>query len=99
MCRPQVRGFSSKPEPPDENELRTIIKDVAHLEASIDHIADGDDLYEAGLSSLNTIQLMLAIEKHFNIEIPDEMLNRQLFQSIDTLAGAVTQLQRAEQSA
>ena len=54
-----------------KNEIRTILKHVAHLEAAIDSIGDGDDLYEAGLSSLDTIQLMLAIEKQFNIEIPD----------------------------
>lgn len=77
-----------------KNELRKIIQELAHIEISIDLIADGDDLYEAGLSSLNTIQLMLAIEKHFDIEIPDRMLNRHLFQSIDSLAEAVTQLQR-----
>jgi acyl carrier protein len=87
------------PERQVNNELRTIIKDVAHLEVPIDTVANGDDLYEAGLSSLNTIQLLLAIEHHFNIEVPDDMLNRQLFQSIDSLAGAVTQLQRAAQSA
>lgn len=87
------------PERQVNNELRTIIKDVAHLEVPIDTVADGDDLYEAGLSSLNTIQLLLAIEHHFNIEVPDDMLSRQLFQSIDSLAGAVTQLQRAAQSA
>ena len=75
-----------------KNELRQILKDTAHFEVSIDSIRDNDDLYEAGLSSLNTIQLMLAIERHFNIEIPDQMLNRQLFQSIDSLAEAVTQL-------
>ncbi|WP_323122775.1 acyl carrier protein [Burkholderia alba] len=82
-----------------KDELRTIIKGVAHLEVPIDTVADGDDLYEAGLSSLNTIQLLLAIENHFNLEIPDELLSRQLFQSIDSLAGAVTQLQRAAHSA
>jgi acyl carrier protein len=87
------------PERQVNNELRTIIKDVAHLEVPIETVADGDDLYEAGLSSLNTIQLLLAIEHHFNIEVPDDMLSRALFQSIDSLAGAVTQLQRAAQSA
>jgi acyl carrier protein len=87
------------PERQVNNELRTIIQDVAHLEVPIDTVADGDDLYEAGLSSLNTIQLLLAIEHHFNIEVPDDMLSRQLFQSIDSLAGAVAQLQRAAQSA
>ncbi|WP_179235113.1 MULTISPECIES: acyl carrier protein [unclassified Burkholderia] len=82
-----------------KNEIRTILKHVAHLEAAIDLIGDGDDLYEAGLSSLDTIQLMLAIEKQFNIEIPDEMLNRNLFRSIDALAGTIATLQRTEHSA
>lgn len=82
-----------------KNELRQIIKDTAHFEVSIDSISDDDDLYEAGLSSLNTIQLMLAIERHFNIEIPDQMLNRQLFQSVNSLAEAVTTLQCSVHSA
>ncbi|WP_338927217.1 acyl carrier protein (plasmid) [Mycetohabitans endofungorum] len=82
-----------------KNELRQIIQEVAHLELSVDRLSDSDDLYEAGLSSLNTIQLMLAIEKYFNVEIPDRMLNRHLFQSIDSLAEAVSQLQRDVQSA
>lgn len=76
-----------------KNELRQIIKDTAHFEVSMDSISDDDDLYEAGLSSLNTIQLMLAIERHFNIEIPDQMLNRHLFQSVNSLADAVITLQ------
>jgi len=82
-----------------KNEIRTILKHVANLEAAIDSIGDGDDLYDAGLSSLDTIQLMLAIEKHFNVEIPDEMLNRNLFRSVDALADAVASLQRSEHSA
>jgi acyl carrier protein len=82
-----------------KNEIRTILKHVANLEAAIDSIGDEDDLYDAGLSSLDTIQLMLAIEKHFNVEIPDEMLNRNLFRSVDALADAVASLQRSEHSA
>ena len=42
---------------------------------------------------------MLALERQFNVEIPDEMLNRNLFRSIDSLADAIGTLQRTEQSA
>jgi acyl carrier protein len=80
-------------------ELRRILDEVAHLDVSADQLGDADDLYAAGLSSLTTIQLMLAIEKKFNIEIPDRLLNRYLFQSIDSLAEAVAHLQRHVQSA
>ncbi|RQR46956.1 acyl carrier protein [Burkholderia sp. Bp8994] len=98
-ARPPLRTTPHTPEQHVKNEIRTILKHVAHLEAAIDSIGDGDDLYEAGLSSLDTIQLMLAIEKQFNIEIPDEMLNRNLFRSVDALADTIATLQRAEHSA
>ncbi|AXF23707.1 acyl carrier protein [Burkholderia pyrrocinia] len=99
VARLPERTTPRMPEQHVKNEIRTILKHVAHLEAAIDSIGDGDDLYEAGLSSLDTIQLMLAIEKQFNIEIPDEMLNRNLFRSIDALANTVATLQRTEHSA
>ncbi len=38
---------------------------------------------------------MLAIENAFNIEIPDHMLTRQLFKSVNSLAAAASQLQEA----
>ncbi|KVO91838.1 acyl carrier protein [Burkholderia ubonensis] len=82
-----------------KNAIREILKQVAHLETAVDTIGDADDLYDAGLSSIDTIQLMLAIERQFDIEIPDEMLNRQLFRSIDALAETIVTLQRAAQSA
>ncbi|NTZ07781.1 acyl carrier protein [Burkholderia metallica] len=99
IARLPERTTPRTPEQHVKNEIRTILKHVAHLEAAIDSIGDGDDLYEAGLSSLDTIQLMLAIEKQFNIEIPDEMLNRSLFRSIDALADTIATLQRTEHSA
>jgi acyl carrier protein len=76
-----------------KDELRKIVGTIAHIDTSADRLADDDDLYEAGLSSLNTIQLMLVIEKQFNIAIPDELLNRELFASIDSLADTILQLQ------
>ncbi|AEA65949.1 acyl carrier protein (plasmid) [Burkholderia gladioli BSR3] len=99
IARLPERTTPRTPEQHVKNEIRTILKHVAHLEAAIDSIGDGDDLYEAGLSSLDTIQLMLAIEKQFNIEIPDEMLNRNLFRSIDALVDTIATLQRTEHSA
>lgn len=99
IARLPERTTPRTPEQHVKNEIRTILKHVAHLEAAIDSIGDGDDLYEAGLSSLDTIQLMLAIEKQFNIEIPDEMLNRNLFRNIDALADTIATLQRTEHSA
>ena len=35
---------------------------------------DSDDLYRAGLSSHATVDLMLTLEDHFDIEFPEAML-------------------------
>jgi acyl carrier protein len=72
--------------------LRRILSESARLDVPVDQIDDGSDLYEHGLSSLATVQIMLAVEDAFDIEIPDAMLTRKLFQSIDSLAAAVSEL-------
>lgn len=72
--------------------LRRILSESARLDVPVDQIGDAHDLYEHGLSSLATVQIMLAVEDAFDIEIPDAMLTRRLFQSIDSLAAAVSEL-------
>ncbi len=72
--------------------LRRILSDSARLDVPVDQLEDSADLYEHGLSSLATVQIMLAVEDAFEIEIPDAMLTRKLFQSIDSLAAAVLEL-------
>jgi acyl carrier protein len=82
-----------------KNALRRILTESARLDVPADSLADDADLYAAGLSSLATVHLMLAVEDEFNIEIPDRMLTRRLFSSIDSLAAAVTELQLAQAAA
>jgi acyl carrier protein len=36
---------------------------------------------------------MLALEDAFDVEFPDRMLKRDVFESIDSIAAAVTELQ------
>lgn len=79
-----------------KNELRRILAESARLDVSPDTLADDADLYAAGLSSLATVHLMLAIEDQFNVEIPDRLLTRRLFSSIDSMAATIVELQRAK---
>jgi acyl carrier protein len=81
---------------PMKTALRRILSESARLDVPPDTVADDADLYAAGLSSLATVHLMLAIEDEFDIEIPDRMLTRRLFSSIDSLAAAVSELQQAK---
>ena len=56
------------------------------------HLKEGDDLFSAGLTSLATVAVMLALEDKFNVEFPDSMIGRRTFKSIETIAEAITQL-------
>jgi len=55
-------------------------------------LSEQDDLYEAGMSSHASVNVMLALESEFNLEFPDQMLNRSVFDSIGAIASAIEQL-------
>jgi acyl carrier protein len=51
-----------------------------------------DDLAESGLSSLDTVNLMLAIEAEFAVSIPDRDMTPANFRSIARIEALVTGL-------
>jgi acyl carrier protein len=71
------------------NTVRDLLKKHAGLSGNVDELADGADLYAAGLSSFASVQLMLALEESFDIEFPDSLLNRKSFQSIEAIQRSV----------
>lgn len=75
--------------------VREIVSLHGRLSVPIDQLADTHDLYAAGLTSLATVGLMLALEDGFEIEFPDAMLSRKTFGSIDSLVSAVEALAHA----
>ena len=70
-------------------QIRHIISTHGRLATNVANLSDGDDLYDAGLTSLITVNLLLAIEDHFDLEFPDDLLSRRTFQSINSIATAV----------
>lgn len=74
------------------NEIRTILSKHARLPVDVATLTDEADLYGAGLTSLTTVNLMLALEDHFNVEFSEKMLGRKTFQSIRTLSEAIQEL-------
>src|SRR5258706_7496649 len=70
-------------------QIRTILAEHARLLVDPSQLAEDSDLYQAGLTSLSTVNLMLALEEHFNVEFSDRMLGRKTFGSIRSLAEAI----------
>jgi acyl carrier protein len=72
--------------------IRAILAGHARLLVDVDTLTDESDLYEAGLTSLSTVNLMLALEENFDVEFLDSMLGRKTFSSIRALSDAIEQL-------
>jgi acyl carrier protein len=75
------------------DEIRSVIRDHARLPVDVDGLAPDADLYQAGMTSHASVNVMLALEDHFDIEFPDRMLTRSVFESINSIAAAVQELQ------
>lgn len=76
----------------DKELIRNIIATTAKLQVDISELSDDGNLYDAGLTSLNTVNLMLAIEDQFDIEFDDDSLNRETFKTVNALTGVVAGL-------
>lgn len=73
-------------------EIRQIIRDHARLAGDVDTLADDADLYQAGMTSHASVNVMLALEDHFDLEFPDRMLTRSVFESVESIERALVEL-------
>jgi acyl carrier protein len=81
-----------------DDDIRQILKDHGRLPDSADALPRDADLYQAGMTSHASVNVMLALEDHFDVEFPDHMLKRSVFASIAAISIALTEL-RAEAAA
>jgi acyl carrier protein len=73
-------------------EIRKIIADHANLSVDAAGLAVDADLYQAGMTSHASVNVMLALEDRFDVEFPDRMLTRDVFESIAAIERAVGEL-------
>lgn len=74
------------------DKIRAVVAKHARLSVDANTLSEDSDLYEAGLTSLTTVNLMLAIEDAFNIEFPDNKLGRKTFESIRSMSEVIEEL-------
>ena len=55
-------------------------------------IANSDDLREAGMTSLDMVNLVLAVESAFDLEIPESMITPANFRSVASIDALITSL-------
>jgi acyl carrier protein len=78
------------------DDVRTILEDHARLPVAASTLAADADLYAAGMTSHASVNVMLALEDHFDVEFPDDMLKPSVFATIAAISEAVDQLRREQ---
>ena len=73
-------------------QIRGIVAKHGGLGVDVATLDDKSDLYEAGMTSFASVDLMLGLEEAFDIEFPDALLTRKTFASVNSIAEAVTKL-------
>jgi acyl carrier protein len=72
--------------------IRSVLETQGRLPVPALSLKDDDDLYENGLSSHASVNVMLALEDAFDIEFPDSLLRKGTFESVATIRGALETL-------
>ncbi len=69
--------------------IRAVVDNHTQLLGKGDTFPDNASLYDAGMTSLASVSLMLALEDEFGMEFPDHMLRREVFESVSSIREAL----------
>ena len=78
-----------------QDQIRDVL--AAHGRMAVDprEVASQADLYELGLTSTASVNVMLALEDELGIEFPDEALKKSTFASIRNIEQVVEGLAKS----
>ncbi|MGH9092037.1 MAG: acyl carrier protein [Acidimicrobiales bacterium] len=72
--------------------IRTVLDEHARLPVDVTGLGDDDDLFQAGMTSHASVNVMLALEDEFDTEFPEAMLRKATFSSVGALRAALEEL-------
>jgi acyl carrier protein len=75
-----------------DEKVREIIDEHGRMPGPASKLSATEDLFESGLTSHASVNVMLALEDEFDIEFPDSLLNKTTFESITNITGALISL-------
>jgi len=75
-----------------EEKIRNILAEHARIPVDMDTIGDEDDLFNAGMTSHASVNVMLALEDEFDVEFPEIMLRKSTFESVSAIQIALGEL-------
>ncbi len=76
--------------------IRQLIDEKAKLSIPARDLGLTADLYELGLTPFTAIKLLLALEREFEVEFSEEMLNRHSVSSIEAICSRIWKLKQSD---
>jgi acyl carrier protein len=73
-------------------QIRQVIRQHGHLSVDVDTLDDNADLYQAGMTSHASVNVMIALEDTFDVEFLDSMLKRSVFESVASIEKALAEV-------
>jgi len=75
-----------------DTTIREVLDAHGRLPTSAESLGETDDLFENGLTSHASVNVMLALEDAYDFEFPDELLVKSTFESIAAIRNALASL-------
>ena len=75
-----------------DTSIRRVLRDHGRLAVDPDQLGVDTDLYQSGMTSHASVNVMLALEGEFDVEFPDHLLKRNVFRSIGSIERALREL-------
>jgi acyl carrier protein len=75
-----------------DEEIRKILAEHGRILEDMSAVGDQDDLFQLGMTSHASVNVMLALEDEFDFEFPERMLRKSTFESISAIRVALTEL-------
>jgi len=76
--------------------IRRVLAEHARLGVDPGEVTDDESLYDAGMTSHASVNVMLALEDAFDVEFPDRLLRRDVFETIASIRTALVEVGAAD---
>jgi acyl carrier protein len=75
-----------------DEAIRSVLAEHSRIPLDMINLGDQDNLYNAGMTSHASVNVMIALEEEFDVEFPETMLRKSTFESVSAIRLALESL-------